>query len=91
MVEIYNLYKDKGLGILGVSLDTDKEAWVKGIADMKMAWKQVGDMKGWKSECVDLYQVRAIPFVVVVDQQGKILEKGLRGTALELFIEGQLK
>lgn len=91
MVSLYGKYHDKGLGIVGVSLDTDKEAWVKGIADMKMAWKQVGDMTGWKSDCVELYQVRAIPFVVVVDQQGKILEKGLRGTALELFIEEQLK
>ena len=91
MVKLYEQFHDKGLGIVGVSLDTDKEAWVKGIADMKMAWKQVGDMKGWKSNCVELYQVNAIPYVIVVDQQGKILDKGLRDTALEVFIEAQLQ
>lgn len=91
MVHLYEQYKGKGLGILGVSLDTDKESWVKGIADMKMTWPQVGDMQGWKSSVVELYQVNAIPYVVVVDQQGTILKKGLRGTSLEMFIEEQLK
>ncbi len=91
MVSLYEKYKDKGLGILGVSLDTDKEAWVKGINDMNMKWAQVGDMQGWKTGVVELYQVNAIPFVVVVDQQGTILQKGLRGESLAMFIEDKLK
>ena len=91
MVNLYNQYKDKGLGILGISLDTDKEAWVKGIADMNMTWPHVGDMKGWNSSVVELYQVNAIPYVVIVDEQGTILEKGLRGESLEIFIEEALK
>ena len=90
MVSIYGKYKDKGLGIIGISLDNDKEAWTKALVDMNMTWTQVGDMKGWKTEAVELFQVSAIPFVVVVDQKGTILEKSLRGKALEAFIGEQL-
>ena len=91
MVSLYEQYKGKGLGILGISLDNEKEAWTKAAADMNMTWTQVSDLNGWKTRPVELFQVRAIPFMVVVDQQGKILEKGLRGTALEQFIEKQLQ
>ncbi|MBR3479639.1 MAG: AhpC/TSA family protein [Prevotella sp.] len=91
MVSLYEQFKDKGLGIIGVSLDTDKEAWLKGINDMNMKWTQMGDMKGWKSSVAELYQVDAIPYMVVVDQQGTILKKGLRGESLAMFIEEKLQ
>ena len=91
MVSLYQEYKDKGLGIIGISLDTDKESWTKGFADMQMTWTQVSDLQGWKSPVVELYQVNAIPFTVVVDQKGVILEKGLRGESLWTFIEESLK
>ncbi len=91
MVHIYDKFKEKGLGIVGVSIDTDKDAWVKAISDMNMTWTQVGDMKGWNADVVELYQVSAIPFVIVVDQKGVILKKGLRGVALESFIEEKMQ
>ncbi len=91
MVSLYEKYKDKGVGILGVSLDTDKESWTKGIAEMNMTWPQVSELKGWKSSVVELYQVNAIPYTVIVDQEGKILDKGLRAESLEIFIEEALK
>lgn len=91
MVSLYESLKDKGLGIVGVSLDTDKEAWTKGIANMNMTWAQGGEMQGWKSSVVDLYQVNAIPYVVVVDEKGTILTKGLRGDDLKEFVEQRLQ
>lgn len=91
MVSLYEKYHDKGLGILGISLDNDKDKWQEGIASMNMTWTQVGDMNGWNTPPVELFQVRAIPFMVIVDQKGTILEKGLRGAELEAFIEKTLK
>lgn len=91
MVSLYAKYKDKGLGILGISLDNDKEAWTKALKDMNMTWPQVSELNGWKTAAVELFQVRAIPYMVIVDQQGTILEKGLRGPALEKFIAEKLK
>lgn len=91
MVSLYEKYKDKGLGILGVSLDTDKDSWMKGITDLHITWPQVSDLKGWKSPVVDLYQVNAIPYTVIVDQKGTILDKGLRAESLEIFVEEALK
>ena len=91
MVSIYGQYKDKGLGILGISLDSEKEAWTKAVADMGMTWPQVSDLDGWQTQPVELFQVRAIPFVVVVDEKGVILEKGLRGEALRQFVAERLE
>lgn len=91
MVKLYEKYKDKGLGIVGISLDSRKEKWLEAIENMNMTWTQVGDMKTWNTDPVEIFQIGSIPYVVIVDQQGTILEKGLRGVALEVFIEGQLK
>ena len=91
MVSLYEKYKDKGLGILGISLDNDKDKWMEGVAAMNMTWTQVSDLNGWQTQPVELFQVRAIPYMVIVDRQGTILEKGLRGPALEQFVEKQLQ
>lgn len=91
MVSLYAKYHDKGLGILGISLDNEKEAWTKAVSDMGMTWTQVSELNGWNTRAVELFQVRAIPFMVVVDQKGTILEKGLRGPALEQFVSKQLQ
>lgn len=91
MVSLYAKYREKGLGILGISLDNDKDKWKGAIASMNMTWPQVGDMNGWNTQPVELFQVTAIPFVAVVDASGTILAKGLRGAELEAFIEKTLK
>ncbi len=90
MVELYKKYHEKGLGIVGISLDNSKEPWVTAIKELGMPWPQMSDLGGWQSEGARLFQVNSIPFTVVVDQQGKILKKGLRGNELEKFIEEQL-
>ncbi len=91
MIELYKKYHEQGLGILGISLDDDKDAWVKAIGDLGISWPQMSDLKGWKSEAGQLFQVSAIPFMVIVDQNGTILQKGLRGEQLEQFVSEQLK
>lgn len=83
VVAAYNKFKDKNFTILGVSLDSDKEAWLAAIKEDGLAWKHVSDLKQWESSMVPLYQFDGIPFNVLVDPSGKIIATGLRGPALE--------
>lgn len=91
LVAAYNKYKAKNFEILGVSLDNKKENWLKAIADDKLHWSNVSDLKGWRNEAAELYAVRAVPSNVLVDPNGKILAKNLRGEALEQMLEKILK
>jgi len=82
VVAVYNKYKDKGFDILGVSLDREKEAWLKAIADDKLTWHHVSDLKFWQSEAALKYGVQGIPFALLLDKDGKIIAKNLRGDEL---------
>ncbi len=83
MVSIYNKYKDRGFEIFGVSLDRDRESWLRGIEADSLPWLHVSDLAYWKSEVVEKYNFSGIPYTVLVDPRGRILAKGLRGDALE--------
>jgi len=83
VVRIYNKFKDKGFTILGVSLDRDKNAWTKAIADDNLTWTHVSDLKFWKNEAAVLYGVQSIPHTVLLDKEGKIIAQNLRGESLE--------
>lgn len=83
VVKMYAKYKDKGFEILGVSLDNKKEAWLGAIAQDKLTWKHVSDLKGWQSAAAPLYKVSGIPMTYLLDKDGKIVGKNLRGPALE--------
>ena len=91
VVLVYNKYKSKGFGVLGVSLDNDKEKWVKAIADDKLTWNHVSDMKKWKNEAAILYSVNSIPSNFLVDQAGKIVGRNLRELKLGETIDALLK
>lgn len=91
MVELYQQYKDKELGILGVSLDNKREAWQEATRQLGITWPQMSDLKGWDNAAAATFNVRSIPFTVVVDQQGKILARELRGSQLADFIAQHLK
>jgi len=82
VVELYNEFHEKGFDILGVSLDQKKDAWLKAIEDDQLAWSQVSDLKGWKNEVAQLYGVSSIPHTVLLDKEGKIVAKNLRGDEL---------
>ncbi len=87
VVALYNKYKDKGFEILGVSLDEDKEAWLKAIEKDRLTWIHVSDLKGWQNEAARLYNVNAIPMTYLIDPDGVIIAKGLRGPALEAKLQ----
>jgi peroxiredoxin len=89
LVKVYEQYKSKGFEILGVSLDkaADKAKWMKAIADDKLTWKQVGDLKGWENDAAAKYEVKAIPMNFLIDPSGKIIAKELRGAALDAKIK----
>jgi len=83
VVRLYNKYNDQGFEIYGVSLDRTKEAWTEAIAKDNLTWAQVSDLKYFDSEAASLYNISAIPATVLLDREGKIIAKNLRGTELE--------
>ncbi len=80
---VYDQYRNKGFEILGVSLDRDKGAWTGAIAQDGLPWKHVSDLQFWNNAAAQQYGVSSIPYTVLVDKDGKILGKNLRGPALE--------
>lgn len=85
VVKAYNAYKDKGFTVLGVSLDKagDRDKWLGAIEKDGLPWTQVTDLKAWENEAAKLYEVNAIPMNFLIDPNGKIIAKYLRGAALE--------
>ena len=67
---------------MGVSLDSKAESWKKGISDLGITWPQMSDLKYWDSAAADIYAVNSIPHTVLIDQDGTIVARGLRGEAL---------
>lgn len=82
VVAAYDKYKSKGFEVVGVSLDQDHQSWTQGIKDLKMTWPQMSDLQYWESPVVDLYAIVGIPHSVLLDKEGIIIEKDLRGDAL---------
>ncbi len=83
VLRIYNKYKDKGFDIMAVSLDKKKGPWLKAIEKDGLIWHHVSDLRGWKNEVAIDYSVRSIPHTVLLDQQGRIIARNLRGASLE--------
>jgi peroxiredoxin len=83
VVRLYNEYKDKDFEIYGVSLDQDKAKWLKAIEKDQLSWVHVSDLKGWQSSAAELYNVTGIPATYLIDKEGKIIARNLRGRALE--------
>lgn len=84
VVAAYNKFKDKNFTILGVSLDKEKGAWLQAIKNDGLAWTHISDLKFWNSAAVPLYNIEGIPFNILLDPQGKIIAKDLRGADLEI-------
>lgn len=82
VVKAYNLYHKKGFEVVGVSFDSNKAAWVKAIAQLKLSWPHMSDLKGWECAASSVYNVKGIPANVLVDSQGVIVAKNLRGEDL---------
>jgi peroxiredoxin len=87
VVRIYNDLHDKGFEILGVSFDTSREKWLKAITDDQLTWPHVSDLEGWSNAVGKLYGVRSIPHTVLIDKEGTILAKNIRGDELREKLE----
>lgn len=88
VVKVYNKYHDKGLNIISVSLDKEgqKDKWLQAIEDDKMDWYHVSNLKFWQDPIAQQYNVRSIPATFLLDENGVIIDKNLRGDALEAKI-----
>jgi len=82
LVSQYKMYKDKGFEILSVSLDNNRDKWLKAVQQEGMAWPQVCDLNGQNNNVARLYGVSAIPATFLVDRDGKLINTGLRGEDL---------
>lgn len=87
VVKQYNLYKDKGFNILGISLDKDKELWQKAVDADKLTWKHASELKEFEGSTPTLYRIYAIPSNFIIDPQGVIVAKNLSGVDLEEFLK----
>ncbi len=84
VVALYNKYKDAGFTVMSVSLDKDKTPWLAAIEKDQLVWpNHVSDLKYWSNEVAKLYQVSSIPFTVLIDRDGNIINTKLRGVELE--------
>jgi peroxiredoxin len=82
VVKVYNEFKKKGFDVFGVSLDRTKDDWVKAIANDKLTWTHVSDLQYWKSAAAQMYAVSAIPANFLLDENGVIIGRNLRGEVL---------
>ena len=78
----YEKYHSKGFDIVAISLDNDKETWKKHIKDLGMTWTNLSDLQGMNTEAALTYKVRYIPMSLLIDPQGKIIARDLRGNFL---------
>lgn len=83
LVKAYGKFKEKGFEILAVSIDDKKDAWLKAIAEDRLPWIQVSDLKGAQNEAGQLYNILAVPQNFLLDKNGVIIARNLRGEALE--------
>src|SRR5690606_4445694 len=87
IVRQYRNFKDKGFTVLGVSLDGNPGSWLKAIREDGLEWTQVSDLQQLGSEVVGLYRIQAIPTSYLLDPNGVIIAKNLRGAELETFLK----
>jgi peroxiredoxin len=83
VVAAYNRFKDKGFTVLGVSMDSNRDPWLAAIQQDGLTWTHVSDLKGWGNEVGKMYNVTGIPQNFLIDKEGKIVAKDLRGSALD--------
>lgn len=82
LVSVYNKYKNKGFNIVSVSLDDDRNEWKRAIKADGLSWEQLSDLKKWESQAVEQYMLKAIPYNVLIDNEGSILAFNLKTNEL---------
>jgi peroxiredoxin len=91
VVKAYEQFKDRNFTVLGISLDRTKEAWLQAIQDDRLDWTQLSDLKFWSNDVARMYKISSIPQNFLIDPQGKIIAKNLRGEDLTNTLSTLLK
>ncbi len=91
VVAAFNKYKNKNFTVLGISLDKSRENWIEAIKKDGLAWQQLSDLKGWANEVSQQFGISSIPQNFLIDPNGVVIAKNLRGQALEAKLESILK
>ena len=87
VVKVYNEYKDQGFDIISVSLDSKRDKWLAAIEKDNLTWHHVSDLQGWKNAVSRAYGITSIPATILLDKEGKIIARNLRGPALEAALK----
>jgi peroxiredoxin len=90
IIKAYEKYHAKGFEVVAISLDDKRASWIKAIHTDGLPWIHLSDLNGWKSELATLYGITSIPASFLIDKEGKIIAKNLRGKALEAKLEERL-
>jgi hypothetical protein len=91
VVDAFTKYKDKNFTVLGVSLDRTKDAWLQAIYQDQLYWTHVSDLKFWSNDVARMYKISSIPQNFLLDPEGKIIAKNLRGPELLSRLEELLQ
>ena len=91
VVAAYNKYKAKGFEVLGVSFDQNKDKWLQAVKADNLTWTHVSDLKGWGNEAAKVFGITSIPQNLLLDKEGKIIAKNLRGAELDAKLEEIIK
>ncbi|OPZ95369.1 MAG: Thiol-disulfide oxidoreductase ResA [Bacteroidetes bacterium ADurb.Bin416] len=91
VVNAYKKYHSKGFDVIGISLDESSQDWKAAITKHGLEWPQLSDLSGWKSVAANLYAVSSIPHTVLLDPEGVIVMKNLRGEGLEAALAERLR
>jgi peroxiredoxin len=90
VVKLYQQFKNQNFTVLGFSLDDDKSKWINAIAEDQLNWYHVSELKQWDAPVARLYNINAIPASFLINPEGKIIAKNLRGDALSDFLTQSL-
>lgn len=82
IARLYRKYHDLGVGVVGVSFDSDPRAWNTAVKMHDMVWPQLGELNGWNNQMSHVYGVKGIPHTIIINRKGEIVAEGLRGEAL---------
>ncbi len=88
---VYEQYHDKGLGIVGISLDENRGAWANAVSELEIPWTQISDLKGWDNAIARAFNIEAIPHMIMIDQQGRIVKTNVHVTELEAICASRLQ
>lgn len=86
IVRLYEKYHEKGLDMVSLSLDNNRSAWLKAVEELHFTWPQLCSGQAWKDEAVKTYAVQSVPFVILIDKNGRLADKNVHGEKLEELI-----